>query len=196
MKETDCLGIAPNLASKEAATTSLSSFTFQQIEEARKSEPDEIEGRVQRAYSRLLRLCDLLGVAQEEGVARLVLHLTKEGLTKGAMQVASTLSGCSVTPELAESLVTVIHRVEGELDGVEEEVDHLVTVLSGFTKQTLTYCADSSLADGLELASWQYLGAAIHKEGHSGKAFSQGGSVDPYTSWSCIYIYFIRVTFA
>ena len=72
----------------------------------------------------------------------------------------------------------------------------LVFPLSGFTKQTLTYCADSSLADGLELASWQYLGAAIHKEGHSGKAFSQGGSVDPYTSWSCIYIYFIRVTFA
>ena len=59
----------------------------------------------------------------------------------------------------------------------------LVFPLSGFTKQTLTYCADSSLADGLELASWQYLGAAIHKEGHSGKAFSQGGSVDPYTSW-------------
>ena len=109
MKETDCLGIAPNLASKEAATTSLSSFTFQQIEEARKSEPDEIEGRVQRAYSRLLRLCDLLSVVQEEAVARLVLHLIKEGLTKGAMQVASTLSGCSVTPELAESLVTVIH---------------------------------------------------------------------------------------
>ena len=72
VKETDCLEITPNLASKEAATTSLSSFTFQQIEEARKSEPDEIEGRVQRAYSRLLRLCDLLGVAQEEGVARFV----------------------------------------------------------------------------------------------------------------------------
>ena len=77
--------MSPCLPLSISPTTSLSSFICQQIEEARKSEPDEIEGRVQRAYSRLLRLCDLLGVAQEEGVARLVLHLTKEGLTKGAL---------------------------------------------------------------------------------------------------------------
>ena len=74
-------------------------------------------------------------------------------------------------------------RVEGELGDGEEEVDHLVSLLSDFTKQTLSYCAESSLADGLELASWQFLGAAVHKEGHSRKAFSHGGSVDPYISW-------------
>ena len=81
-------------------------------------------------------------------------------------------------------------RVEGELGDGEEEVDHLVTLLSHFTRQTLSYCAESSLADGLELASWQLLGAAIHKEGHSRKAFSQGGGVDPYSSWrfSPLYI--------
>ena len=72
VKETDCQGEAPSLASKEAASASLSRFICQQIEEARKGGTDETEGRVQRAYSRLLRLCDLLGVAQEEGVARLV----------------------------------------------------------------------------------------------------------------------------
>ena len=72
VKETDCEGKAPSLASKEAASTSLSRFISQQIEEARKGEIDETDGRVQRAYSRLLRLCDLLGVAQEEGVARFV----------------------------------------------------------------------------------------------------------------------------
>ena len=183
VKETDCQGEAPSLASKEAASCSLSRFICQQIEEARKGETDETEGRVQRAYSRLLRLCDLLDVAQEEGVARLVLHLAKEGLTHEAMQVAATLSDCPVTSQLAESLVTVIHRVEGELGDEEEEVDHLINLLSQFTRQILSYCAESSLADGLELASWQILGAAIHREGHSRKAFSHGGGVDPYTSW-------------
>ena len=62
-------------------------------------------------------------------------------------------------------------------------MDHLVTLLSHFTRQALSYCAESSLADGLELASWQLLGAAIHKQGHSRKAFSQSCGVDPYTSW-------------
>lgn len=72
VKETDCQGNSPSLSSKEAASASLSGFICQQIEEARKSEIEETEGRIQRAYSRLLRLCDLLGVLQEEGVARLV----------------------------------------------------------------------------------------------------------------------------
>ena len=86
---------------------------------------------------------------------------------------------------MREQLLTlnVLLRVEGELDEGEEEVDHLVTLLSHFTRQALSYCAESSLADGLELASWQLMGAAIHKEGHSRKAFSQSGGVDPYTSW-------------
>ena len=100
------------------------------------------------------------------------------------------LKDCPVTAELAESLVTVIHRVEGELVTVEEDVLHLVTLLSGLARQSLTYCSPSALADTLELAAWQGLGAAIHQESHSGEAFAQGAAAtDPYTEWRFTPLY-------
>ena len=100
------------------------------------------------------------------------------------------LKDSPVTPQLAESLFTVIYRVEAELSSGRGEVEDLVSLLSSLAAQSLTYCSPSSLADTLELQSWQSLGARVHRESHSGQAFSQGqAAADPYSDWRMTPLY-------
>jgi hypothetical protein len=65
----------------------------------------------------------------------------------------------------------------------------LTDCLGRLAAQSLTYCEDPALPDGLELANWQALSGYIHQESHSVKAFktsaaaAEGEERDVYEEW-------------
>jgi hypothetical protein len=65
----------------------------------------------------------------------------------------------------------------------------LTDCLGRLAAQSLTYCEDPALPDGLELANWQALSGYIHQESHSVKAFKTSAAAgggeerDVYEEW-------------
>ena len=83
VRETDCSGQARSLACSEACRAMLADYISRQIAVLQ----EEGGGGMKESYFRLMRLCDLTLVSQEEGVARLVLELATAGLYQHAIQV-------------------------------------------------------------------------------------------------------------
>ena len=88
VRETDCQGVAASLASRDTGRQLVAAYIAQQLEEVLAGE-GEVGAKVRSSYTRLLHLCDLGGVVQEEGVARLVLELARVGLHQPALQVSA-----------------------------------------------------------------------------------------------------------
>ena len=70
-----------------------------------------------------------------------------------------------VSTELADSLYNILHKMQG---------GGLVSVADTMMNQSLTYCSDSSLADCLELRSWQRLEVCLQAE-RAGLEGREGG---------------------
>ena len=83
VRETDCSGQARSLACSEACRAMLADYISRQIAVLQ----GEGGGGMKDSYFRLMRLCDLTLVSQEEGVGRLVLELATAGLYQHAIQV-------------------------------------------------------------------------------------------------------------
>ena len=78
--------------------------------------------------------------------------------------------------ELADSLYNILHKMHG---------GGLVTVVDTMMNQSLTYCSDSSLADCLELRTWQRLEVSLQEE----RAGLEGREGGVYTDWRFSHLY-------
>eukprot|EP00090_Calanus_glacialis_P046972 TRINITY_DN9495_c0_g1_i1.p1 TRINITY_DN9495_c0_g1~~TRINITY_DN9495_c0_g1_i1.p1 ORF type:complete len:2089 (+),score=822.89 TRINITY_DN9495_c0_g1_i1:455-6268(+) len=189
-RETDMAGVAQSISSVVANRALLCGY----IEKEITGLGTDTEEQLRAMYNRLKRLCDLTKLEHEEAVGRLVLQLAKADLYQPALQVANMLRNTAVTQDLAESIFSVIYRLEGELArGEDKEVEQLVVVLDRMARQTLAYCSDSSLVDCLELFSWQNLSSRVQQESHNRKTFSASmsgqGNTDVYQEWRFTQLY-------
>ena len=82
----------------------------------------------------------------------------------------------TISSELADSLYNILHKMSG---------GGLVSVADTMISQTLTFCTDSSLADCLELRSWQRLEVSLQKE----RAGLEGRQSGVYTAWRFSHLY-------
>ena len=153
----------------------LQQFIDQQIEQF-SPETEEVGDRVRDVYNKLKRLTDLLCLQQEEAVAGLVLRLEKLGQRSEALRVADMIRQERVSSELADSLYNILHKMRG---------GGLVSVADTMMNQTLTFCSDSSLADCLELRSWQRLEVCLQKE----KAGLESRESGVYSAWRFSHLY-------
>jgi hypothetical protein len=126
---------------------------------------------------------------------------TQAGRYTPALRLARLLVDAPVTPAWAHMLQTVVYSLLVEMgnsrcnnstkekEEEEDEMADLTDCLGRLAAQSLTYCEDPALPDGLELANWQALSGYIHQESHSVKAFktsaTAGGSEerDVYEEW-------------
>jgi hypothetical protein len=156
-------------------------------------------------HSSVLRICDLTGLGQEEGLGRLMVELagryhTQAGRYSPALRLARLLVDAPVTPAWAHMLQTVVYSLLVEMgsssrsnnstkEEEEDEMADLTDCLGRLAAQSLTYCEDPALPDGLELANWQALSGYIHQESHSVKAFKTSAAAaggeerDVYEEW-------------
>ena len=163
-----------------------------------KDETDKcgMDDKVKTVYNKIKRVCDLLGLEQDEAMAGLVLRLEMLGLVEAALLVADIIkTQDTISAQLAETFYSVLYRLAGSGGrGGGGGGARLAGVAGGMMSQALTFCSGPSLADTVELAAWAGLETRILQESSDQAAFSQpsqqpAATASPYSDWRFTHFY-------
>ncbi len=114
-------GTAASIRNPEACRGLLSTYLAQQIGLlTEKDGADLDESLLEALHSSVLRICDLTGLGQEEGLGRLMVELagryhTQAGRYTPALRLARLLVDAPVTPAWAHMLQTVVYSLLVEM---------------------------------------------------------------------------------
>jgi hypothetical protein len=115
-------GTAASIRNPEACRDLLSTYLAQQIGLLTEKDgaEDLDESLLEALHSSVLRICDLTGLGQEEGLGRLMVELagryhTQAGRYTPALRLARLLVDAPVTPAWAHMLQTVVYSLLVEM---------------------------------------------------------------------------------